>query len=140
MPGVEFVDPVIELLGVIALHVQVAAHLPAHIRIGVLIGEAQRAAAAHERGKRKNGPQLEKTYQKLSTVIWPGTRRRCLRRPRSASAAEASLSISGLPHSITWERSSTARAAAASSLPSRIAAGMRPASDPAAASRLTNVT
>ena len=44
------------------------------------------------------------------------------------------------PHNMTCERWSIVTPAAVSSRPSRIAAGMRPASDPGAGSRLTKVT
>src|SRR5688572_2205214 len=141
MPLVELVDAVVELLGVVAFQIEIAVDLPAQVGIGVLVGKAHRAAAANQPGQQNKERRPGKSYQKLSTVMCPGFLRRCLRSPRSTSALVASLSISGLPHSMTWQRSSSfAPAAAASSPPSRIAAGMRPASDPAWGSRLTKVT
>jgi hypothetical protein len=98
---VKFVDPVVELVGLVALQVDVSAGFPAQVGIRVLVGEAQRAAAARKERRRQDEKDFQSRYQKLSTVMCPGLRRRCLRSPRSASAAWASFSISGFPQSIT---------------------------------------
>ena len=79
-------------------------------------------------------------YQKLSTVIWPGLRRRCLRRPRSTSAAVASFSISRV--AAEHDLRALDRAAAAAAFQAAVADRRRDAagSEPGAASRLTKVT
>src|SRR5687767_8012744 len=141
MPVEEGVDAVVELVGGVAVHVEVGAGAPADVRVGVVVREPHRAAAGKDRAGRQRRHQPQGAlHQKLSTVMCPGLRRRCLRRPRAISAAVVSFSMSGLPHSMTCEVSASGSPAAASSRPSASAAGMRPASDPGDASRLTKVT
>ena len=69
MPGVKFVNPVVELVGFFALQVEIAAGLPAQVRIRVLVSEAHRAAPARERSQEKDKNPPENSYQKLSTVM-----------------------------------------------------------------------
>src|SRR5258706_8096770 len=127
VPGEESGQAPVELLGLRALEIEVVVRLPAQKDVGVLIGEARGAAGRQQRQREEN----EKPFcfhQKLSTVICPGVPRRFLRKPRSASAAAASFSIAGLPHSMNCERSGEIGRAAASRRPSRMAAGIRPSS------------
>src|SRR6185503_20417310 len=117
----------LELLGLRALEIEVAVGLPAQVHVGVFIGKA-RDAASLQQGERQKNEKPFCFHQKLSTVMWPGVRRRFLRKPRSTSAAVASLSICGLPQSMNCERSAEMGWATASRRPSRIAAGIRPSS------------
>src|SRR4029079_14197814 len=139
VPGQERVDVPIEVVALGFVDVQVLRELPTQVDVGVVVGEAHRAAA-RDRQQQADQERTVRGYQNVSTVMWPGARRRCLRKPRSPSAAVASFTMSGLPHSMNCERSGANGPAAASSRPSRIAAGIRPGSDPACGSRLTNVT
>src|SRR6185436_5740900 len=132
-------DVPVQFLALRSFDVQVLGELPAQVDIGVVVGETHGAAAA-EPQEQAEEQEAKHRYQKVSTVIWPGARRRCLRKPRSTSAVVTSFTISGLPHSMNCERSGANVPAAASSRPSRIAAGIRPSSEPACGSRLTNVT
>src|SRR2546427_5348452 len=142
MPGEKFVDALVELVGHLGIEVEIAVGAIEKVGIGVFVREAQRGAAAEDpRGAQRECDFQHGFHQKLSTVMWPGARRRCLRRPRSISSAVVSFSMSGLPHSITCELSAASlRPAAASSCPSRNSAGMRPRSDPGTSSRLTTGT
>src|SRR4051812_26629862 len=104
MPAEECVDRIVELIRILTMHIQVAGKAPAQERIRVVVSQPHRAAA------RQNGEHHESdacasgaAHQKLSTVIWPGARRRCFRSPRSARTAVASFSMSGLPQRSTWE-------------------------------------
>ena len=142
MPRHECCDALVQLVGHRALEIEVQIDAPAQVSFGIVVDETHRAARRQQHGKncyqQKSASPL---HQKLSTVIWPGARRRCLRMPRDTSAAVASFSMAGLPQSMTCELpGASSRPAAASRRPSAIAAGMRPASEPGALSRLTNVT
>src|SRR5207302_4423482 len=142
VPVVERSDALVELVGLLAVHVEIVSGERAQPGIGVVVSEPDRAAAGEqpERDGNRAQPQAG-AHQKLSTLIWPGVRRRCLRRPRSASAALASCSMAGFPHNNTWDDSGAIlRPAACSSRPSRTAAGMRPDNDPGWGSLLTKLT
>src|SRR5205085_9984826 len=131
-------NALIELRARRIVELDVMRGAPMQVSVGVIVDEARRAAARERQHEQKYVSEL---YQKLSTVMWPGVRRRCLRIPRATSAAVASRSICGLPQSMTWAVSGASlRPAAFSRRPSAIAAGMRPASEPAAFSRLTKLT
>src|SRR5207237_2857237 len=137
MPPHEGIDALVHLLGRLAMQIKVRSGLPFEVSVGVFVNDARGAAAAQAE---RDEQDKTKFHQKLSTLMCPGARRRCLRSPRSMSTAVVSLSMSGLPHSMKCERAEIARPAAASSRPSLIAAGMRPASEPERVSRLTMVT
>src|SRR5207344_701951 len=101
VPVEEGVDALVELVGRRTVHVEVGARAPAQIGVGVVVRKAQRAAARSESRDGKAGDDGERApHQKLSTEMWPGLRRRCLRSPRAMSAAVVSFSMSGLPHSM----------------------------------------
>src|SRR5438094_843408 len=142
VPVVECIDALVELRGLLAMDIEIISRAPAQPRIGVVVGQPDRAAAGEQRQRDENHAQPQgDAHQKLSTLIWPGLRRRCLRRPRSTSAAVASFSMSGFPHSNTWDDSGAILTpAACSSRPSRTAAGMRPDNDPGWGSLLTKLT
>src|SRR3954462_15495872 len=124
------------------MYIQVAREAPAQERIGVVVRQAHGAAAGQKGDGQENDADASGIpHQKLSTVIWPGARRLCFRSPRSASAALASFSMSGLPQRRKCELCGLkVKPAAASSRPSRIAAGILPAREAGAASRLTKET
>src|SRR6476646_8708618 len=138
MPRQEAGDCRVERLRHLAIDFEVVGGTPADVGVGVVIRETHRAAGGEQDADQE---RAENPHQKLSTVIWPGARRRCFFMPRKASAACTSFSICGLPQSMTCEFAAvSATPAAASSRPSAMAAGMRPASEPGAASRLTKET
>src|SRR3954464_5046131 len=138
MPLHECCNALVELIGHLALAVEIARPAPMDVSVGVVVDEPHCAATRQHEDKQECAEPL---HQKLSTVICPGARRRCLRIPRLTRAAVASFSICGLPQSMTCEFCGvSAMPAAFASRPSLIAAGIRPASAPRAFSRLTNVT
>ncbi len=69
MPGVKFVNAVVELFCIVALQVEIAAGFPAQVRVAVLVGEAHGAAAAGSRGQQADKDNFHNRYQKLSTVM-----------------------------------------------------------------------
>ena len=80
-------------------------------------------------------------YQYVSSVMCPGSRRRCRLIPRPASTACTSSTIAGLPHSIACALSAVSGCPARDSRrPSAMSAGMRPGSACGCASRLTTGT
>src|SRR5204862_3469049 len=104
VPGHEGRDALVQLVGQRAMQVEIMLDAPAQVGVGVFVREPHHAAAAQQR-RYKN--YKEPLHQKLSTVMCPGARRRCLRMPRAASAACASFSMSGLPQSMTCEVSAS---------------------------------
>src|SRR2546421_4678471 len=134
MPPHEGIDALVHLLGRLAMQIKVRSGLPFEVSVGVFVNDARGAAAAQAE---RDEQDKTKFHQKLSTLMCPAARRRCLRSPRSISTAGVSLSMSGLPHSMKSERAEIARPAASSRRPSFIAAGIRPVMEPAWDSRLT---
>jgi hypothetical protein len=51
---VKFVDLLVERVGVVALQRDITVNPPARVSVGVVVGEAQRAAGAEQRAQEQN--------------------------------------------------------------------------------------